>query len=123
MIFGKRKKRQNNERIVSLFGKCEELREAVSKMPMRDCLGTYQELRNGRWPDGISGKPDDWDSMQPDDRVFVLFDALHVLERRIPLKDRLRTERHEQYGESEEEFNLWWQSYVVELLQKIANRL
>ena len=122
-MFMRKKTRQAVERYQDIIKLSQEVAEKVMRLSREDCLDAYEKLRQIYWPDVLGDKPALWRELSDDEKQFLLQDAIRYIENRIPMKERLRYLRWEMFGESDEQFNEWWESRLFELLEQIAARL
>lgn len=104
-----------------LYRRGNELSLLVDGLPRSALLDAFEKVEIGEWPKGVAPIPDGWETLPAEKRHFALSDAHKKIADRIPLKERKRHERRKLYGESEEQFQEWWESQIVELLQRLAS--
>ena len=98
----------------------KELSLLVDRMPRSVLLDVFEKIDNGEWPEDVAPIPDGWEKLPAEQRYLVLSATHKKIADRIPLKERKRHERRKLYGESEEQFQEWWESQFMELLQRLA---
>ncbi len=119
----KRKNKQRIDRVLELEREGRDLIPKIVGLPREKCLEIYGILQNFQWPDELGDKPSGWEQMSAFDFSCLVNALTEYLEEMIPLKERKRHERALKFGETEEQFNEWWESYLIESLHIIAGRL
>lgn len=114
---------QAADRYQDIVKQGKEVAEKVMRLSREDCLAAHEKLRQICWPDFLGDEPALWRELSDDEKTMLLWDAVRCIEDRIPYKERMRYERQHLYGETEEQFNEWWESRMFELLERIAARL
>lgn len=98
----------------------KELSLLVDGLPRSALFDVLEKVEIGEWPEDVTPIPDGWETLSAEKRYFALSDTHKKIADRIPLKERKRHERRKLYGESEEQFQEWWESQFMELLQRLA---
>lgn len=113
-MFWKRKRIDTAPAVACTWETIDQLKKIVEALPRQKCLEIYESLKVAQWHEALGTEPEGWGYMTTGDRRFILGDAVRHIEDRIPLKERKRYERQKKYGETEEQFNEWWESIIVE---------
>ena len=120
MFWRKKKARKKLLRLIEIGA---ETANKVNELPKRRRLEIYALLCAGEWVADLGTKPDNWDAMSQGDRDLILDDSIRCIIDEISLKERSRYLRMTLQGETQEEFNDWWESRFLEALLKIASRI
>ena len=108
------KKAQKEKEYEELSMEFERSEEIAKQIPRQLIPEVEDSLNHGMWHPALGDKPDGWDSMEYEkrrDATRVIYYCVHA---KGSKKEFLRYHHIHNLGETDEQFEDWWDSHVLE---------
>ena len=113
-------KKKQRDWLLQMIAIGETAAARAMALPRHRCLEIYSAISGFDWVEDLGEKPIGWGKMTYQEKDFVLGSAIRVIEDRISDKERKRYERMLKYGETPAQFEDWWESRIVRLLEQLV---
>ena len=100
-----------------------EITDQLDHMSSSDLLKINYHLGSGEWLDILPGKPEGWDHLDEMEKAKYMNEISSYISHHLGLKTVLRYRHKVGYGVSDTEFEDWWDSYSVRLLEEKGEEL
>lgn len=87
-----------------------ELSDVLTKLPFSTVVRIGCAMNAYEWSDELPGKPDGWDEMSIDERLPWATPLYKYIRGMVGDKAMLRHFHKTEYGETDQEFEDWWES-------------